>query len=152
MRRQGIAVESRKYSTILVGWITTSYPGRYVCSVYTGCTLCFSVAGNTTQGLQAEQYLWQQLRPLNADVYVSLFKELILLQSSFSMLNALQIGVFADIAATRRTEANLPASPSYLYSYGLSANTMLASYGIRFDMVWLEKLSRQPMWYLSLIL
>ncbi len=89
---------------------------------------------------------------VNADVYVPLFKELIPLQTSFSMLNALQLGVFADIAATRRTEISLPVSPSYLYSYGLSARTMLAGYGIRFDIAWPEKISKQPVWYLSLIL
>lgn len=68
------------------------------------------------------------------------------------MLNALQLGVSADIAATRRTETSSPASPSYLYSYDPSARTMLTGYGIRFNIAWSRKISKEPAWYLSLIL
>jgi len=89
---------------------------------------------------------------VNADIYVPLFAELIPWRTSFGMINQLQIGVFGDIAFARRTEQILSPSPGHLYAYGCSARTMLAGYGLRFDIAWPGNFTRKPVWYLSLLL
>jgi hypothetical protein len=89
---------------------------------------------------------------VNMDLYIPLFHSLIPLRTSFSALNNLQLGFFADMAATGQPKSSMPVVSSPLYAYGFSARTMLAGYPIRFDMAWPGNLSGKPVWYLSLTL
>lgn len=88
---------------------------------------------------------------INADVYFPLFRSLIPLHTGFSALNNLQLGLFADVAATAHTEV-LAAVPSRVYAYGVSARSMLAGYPLRFDLAWPGNFNDRPVWYLSLTL
>lgn len=86
---------------------------------------------------------------VNLDLYFPLFQGILNWQPSFPMLRNLQLGVFADMAATRNVV--LPSTtPSSLYAYGVSARTQLAGYPIRFDLAWPGSFDKQPVWYLSL--
>jgi len=89
---------------------------------------------------------------INADIYVPLFAGLIPWHTSFSMVNQLQLGIFCDAAFAGRDENMLPETPAQLFAYGLSARTMLAGYGLRFDIAWPGSFNKQPVWYLSLLL
>ncbi|UOE51301.1 hypothetical protein MTO98_09445 [Mucilaginibacter sp. SMC90] len=88
---------------------------------------------------------------LNVDVYFPVFKTLIPLQTSFTSLQNLQIGLFTDIAKTAGA-TGLPLKDDQLNSFGYSIRTMLAGYPIRFDMAWPGRFSKSPVWYLSLTL
>lgn len=91
---------------------------------------------------------------LNIDLYIPLFHSLIPLHTGFSALNNLQLGLFTDIAVTKRDQQDgLPAAPQHLQSFGCSVRTLLAGYPLRFDLAWpQEGFSRQPVWYLALTL
>jgi hypothetical protein len=88
---------------------------------------------------------------LNLDVYFPLFHTLIPLNTGFKVVNNFQIGLFADIAAAGGQEGLHPAAAP-IYAWGYSMRTQLAGYGIRFDMGWPGAWSKEPVWYLSLIL
>lgn len=84
---------------------------------------------------------------LNLDVYVPLFRTLIPVHTGFSFIRNFQLGIWSDAAHTWRQEQVLAPAPDFLYSYGLSARTILAGYPIRVDMALGQG---QPVWYLSL--
>jgi hypothetical protein len=88
---------------------------------------------------------------LNFDLYFPIFKTLIPLQTGFTSLTNLQIGLFTDIVKTAGA-TGLPLRSDQLNSFGYSLRTMLAGYPIRFDMAWPGNFNKSPVWYLSLTL
>jgi hypothetical protein len=86
----------------------------------------------------------------NADVYFPLFQTLIPIETPLNAINQLQLGIFSDAAAAKETWNKAPVNQGWLWSYGLSARTMLANYSIRLDVAWPGTFSKSPVWYFSI--
>ncbi|HET8573939.1 MAG TPA: hypothetical protein VFL76_08715 [Edaphocola sp.] len=90
---------------------------------------------------------------LSLDLYAPLFQKLVPLQTSFTALDELQLGLFTDMATAAGPGAvNARAVKDTKASFGLSARTLLAGYPVRFDLAWPGSLDKKPVWYLSLSL
>jgi hemolysin activation/secretion protein len=87
------------------------------------------------RGYEQNSIYGSQYGLLNVDLYFPIFKTLIPLQTGFTSLTNLQIGLFTDIAKTAGAKG-LPLRSDQLSSFGYSLRTMLAGYPIRFDMAW----------------
>jgi hypothetical protein len=103
------------------------------------------------RGYEQNSIYGSQYGLLNVDLYFPIFKTLIPLQTGFTSLTNLQIGLFTDIAKTAGAKG-LPLRSDQLSSFGYSLRTMLAGYPIRFDMAWPGDFNKAPVWYLSLTL
>jgi hypothetical protein len=103
------------------------------------------------RGYEQNSIYGSQYGLLNFDLYFPIFKTLIPLQTGFTSLTNLQIGLFTDIAKTGGAKGLLLRSDQ-LSSFGYSLRTMLAGYPIRFDMAWPGNFNKAPVWYLSLTL
>lgn len=89
---------------------------------------------------------------LQADVYFPVFNTLIPLNTGFSSIHNLQLGVFADMAYAKETWNPVDKDWNHKIAFGCSARTLLAGYPIRFDIAWPEHFNQKPVWYLSLTL
>ncbi|MEC3880226.1 hypothetical protein [Parapedobacter sp. 10938] len=84
---------------------------------------------------------------MNIDVYFPFFQSLIPIETNFSAINHLQVGLFTDVAYARETWRS---SGSSAVSYGFSIRTLLAGYPIRVDAALPNRQQKNITWYLSL--
>jgi len=89
---------------------------------------------------------------LNTDAYFPLFQTLIPLETPLQFVNLLQLGLFSNVATAKESWDKTAPLKGWLWSYGISARSTLASYPIRFDIAWPGTFEKKPVWYLSLSL
>lgn len=104
------------------------------------------------RGYLQNRVLGTQYLLFNADMYFPLFQSLFPIETALPSVNLLQLGLFTDVGTANEHWKNNPEPNSWLWSYGLSARTILAGYPIRFDIAWPGALNKQPVWYFSLSL
>lgn len=110
-------------------------------------TLATPFRGYLQNTLYGDRYLL-----LNADVYFPIFQTLVPIETPLQAVNLLQLGLFTDAATAKEGWKEAAVQKGWLWSYGMSARTMLAGYPIRFDIAWPGTFNKKPVWYLSLSL
>ena len=87
----------------------------------------------------------------NVDVYFPLFQTLIPLETPLPFINNIQLGVSSDlVTAKEKWNVNTTINGKKFWTYGLSVQSVLAGYPLRFDIAWPGTFGKQPVWYLSL--
>lgn len=86
----------------------------------------------------------------NADLYFPIFQTLIPIETPLSFINNIQLGLLSDAGTAQETWNSNPKNDKWLWSYGLSARSVLAGYPLRLDVAWPGTFSKQPVWYFTL--
>lgn len=100
------------------------------------------------RGFPQNSLFGNQYTLLNADIYFPVFQTLVPIETNFSSINQLQLGVFTDVAYAREGW-RAPATGQSRIAYGLSARTLLAGYSIRVDAALPNPYSSKVRWCLS---
>lgn len=101
------------------------------------------------RGFQQNSLYGNQYALLNMDVYFPVFQSLAPIETNFSSVNNLQLGLFSDVAYAKETWQLSPAGRSEV-SYGFSIRTVLAGYLIRGDIALPNETRKKVLWYLSI--
>jgi hypothetical protein len=107
-------------------------------------TLVTPLRGFPQNSLYGNQYAL-----LNADVYFPVFQTLVPIETNFTSINQLQLGLFSDVAYARESWRPHATGQSKV-AYGLSARTLLAGYAVRVDATLPNSNSRKMGWCLSI--
>lgn len=100
------------------------------------------------RGFQQNSLYGNQYALLNTDVYFPLFQTLIPIETNFSSINNLQLGLFTDVAYAKETWRARVESRTKV-AYGFSVRTILAGYTIRVYASLPNENSKKVLWYLS---
>jgi hypothetical protein len=112
----------------------------------------FQTLATPLRGHLQNQMYGDRFMLLNTDVYFPIFQTLIPLETPLQFVNLLQLGLFTDVATAKEGWNETAPLKGWLWSYGFSARSTLASYPIRFDIAWPGTFDKNPVWYLSLTL
>jgi hypothetical protein len=108
-------------------------------------TLVAPFRGYLQNSLYGNQYLL-----MNEDIYFPIFQTLIPLQTPLPSINNFQLGLLSDVATAQETWNNNPNNAHVMWSYGVSARTVLAGYPLRLDMAWPGTFRKAAVFYFSL--
>lgn len=112
----------------------------------------FQTLATPLRGHLQNQIYGDRFMLLSTDIYFPLFQTLIPIETPLQFVNLLQLGLFSDVATAKEAWNETAPLKGWLWSYGISARSTLASYPIRFDIAWPGTFDKKPVWYLSLSL